>query len=125
MMVALFQIPKCERCELAPEGPKGPVYWAVVNHESLEVDGFAYSAMFKNRGHALIWCRHCSEKRGLQAARCVRVSPSAPMTIRWEDSSHESLPGDQITADVRIYKNLAQAERYLGKGNPALVVVKS
>ena len=79
-MMALFQIPKCERCELG--GPDIPQYWIVGNLNYMERYREAHCTVFEKKEMAQRWAKYIQDTRGLdvamflaQAAACNKVIP--------------------------------------------------
>ena len=90
-MIALFQTPKCERCELG--GRELPRYWCTVPERYLVREGCYTAAAFKLREHSEAWCKWSNENRG-----------STLIVVQGEVVNKNPFSWKQVTEDAHIIK---------------------
>lgn len=80
-MVALFQTPKCERCELG--GAEAPSYWSAFVPGKT---GYRTCLIFKEKPLAERWQKYLVEYWGKSDARMAAVvlADGSPDEIEWE-----------------------------------------
>lgn len=102
-MVALFQTPKCERCELG--GKDTRTFWATLHGKMFAERGYTYCAVFDKKDMALRFA--ASRKPYVDDVEVVevRLRRGQAADIRWEQPSEECISGAKVLDARVIAKN--------------------
>lgn len=108
-MIAIFSIPKCELCELAPDPKTKSVETFGITMLRGDIDSHRDSgAVFMKFEHAISWRKQLETRgSGFVLVRAGRM-PNDPIEIAWEDATAEAVQGGRY-ARCRVYSTEAKA----------------
>lgn len=122
-MMALFQIPKCEHCELGGHEIKTHVYGASL--KAIWVDDHSDNVcVFQDPKHAREWVSVV--RNSYLFVKCARLE-SDTFAIRWDDCgpNHPNVPNAQyITARLYSTQKRALAAPKAARGVPTFYILE-
>jgi hypothetical protein len=130
LMVALFQTPRCEHCELG--GPELPRYWCTAIRALIERDGVYGGACFKDSAKAKFWAKFSRSERAvdIDAFECQVYAPGLDIPFRWrqvDEKDHVIFGAWHCAVGIAFDERAAQryAMGHGGLSKPLLVMVKA
>jgi len=123
LMIALFQTPRCPRCELAPEPSEKAehfeVFGATTQMRHVDSD-YSGVCLFFEMKHAQAWINHLGSPFRLFRVRRLEADPAV---LEWTTSDHSAVPGAKY-AMARLYSKPELAKAAPPSDEPTFVVVE-